>query len=102
MPKPNFASGASRPGTTRIHGGMNSACVDLVYLDPPFKSNRHYKAPSAAKPPGPPSRMPGPWMRGRVRARGTGGSEPGRNHRHWSLENTEIQTVTAAATKEMT
>ncbi|MCY4173166.1 MAG: hypothetical protein OXF25_03720 [Cyanobacteria bacterium MAG CAR3_bin_5] len=23
---------------------MNSACVDLAYLDPPFKSNRHYKA----------------------------------------------------------
>ena len=25
--------------------GMNSAAVDLVYLDPPFNSNKHYSAP---------------------------------------------------------
>ncbi len=25
--------------------GMNSACVDLIYLDPPFNSNRDYAAP---------------------------------------------------------
>ncbi len=25
--------------------GMNSDCVDLIYLDPPFNSNRHYIAP---------------------------------------------------------
>ncbi len=25
--------------------GMNSSCVDLVYLDPPFNSNRNYSAP---------------------------------------------------------
>ena len=25
--------------------GMNSACVDLIYLDPPFNSNRNYAAP---------------------------------------------------------
>ena len=25
--------------------GMNSACVDLIYLDPPFNSNRTYSAP---------------------------------------------------------
>ena len=25
--------------------GINSACVDLVYLDPPFNSNRNYAAP---------------------------------------------------------
>lgn len=24
---------------------LNSACVDLIYLDPPFNSNRHYAAP---------------------------------------------------------
>lgn len=24
---------------------MNSACVDLIYLDPPFNSNRTYAAP---------------------------------------------------------
>ena len=25
--------------------GMNSECVDLIYLDPPFNSNRDYEAP---------------------------------------------------------
>ncbi|MGI9297880.1 MAG: DNA methyltransferase [Gammaproteobacteria bacterium] len=25
--------------------GMNSECADLIYLDPPFNSNRHYSAP---------------------------------------------------------
>ena len=25
--------------------GMNSQCVDLIYLDPPFNSNRNYEAP---------------------------------------------------------
>lgn len=25
--------------------GMNSNCVDLIYLDPPFNSNRNYEAP---------------------------------------------------------
>ena len=25
--------------------GINSDCVDLVYLDPPFNSNRNYAAP---------------------------------------------------------
>ena len=25
--------------------GMNSASVDLIYLDPPFNSNRDYSAP---------------------------------------------------------
>lgn len=25
--------------------GMNSECVDLIYLDPPFNSNAHYAAP---------------------------------------------------------
>ncbi|MCY4235706.1 MAG: DNA methyltransferase [Cyanobacteria bacterium MAG CAR2_bin_4] len=29
--------------------GMNSACVDLIYLDPPFNSNRTYKAPIGSK-----------------------------------------------------
>ena len=28
-----------------IMRGMNSACVDLIYLDPPFNSNRDYAAP---------------------------------------------------------
>ncbi len=25
--------------------GMNSECIDLIYIDPPFNSNRHYAAP---------------------------------------------------------
>ena len=29
--------------------GMNSDCVDLVYLDPPFNSNRAYEAPIGSK-----------------------------------------------------
>ena len=27
--------------------GMNDGCVDLIYLDPPFNSNRDYAAPSS-------------------------------------------------------
>ncbi|MBD0866610.1 MAG: HNH endonuclease [Rhodobacteraceae bacterium] len=29
--------------------GVNDACVDLIYLDPPFNSNRHYEAPIGSK-----------------------------------------------------
>ena len=29
--------------------GMNDACVDLIYLDPPFNSNRDYAAPIGSK-----------------------------------------------------
>ena len=29
--------------------GMDSASVDLIYLDPPFNSNRHYSAPIGSK-----------------------------------------------------
>ena len=29
--------------------GMNSECVDLIYLDPPFNSNRDYAAPVGGK-----------------------------------------------------
>ena len=25
--------------------GINSECIDLIYLDPPFNTNRTYKAP---------------------------------------------------------
>ena len=28
-----------------ILGGLNSASVDLIYLDPPFNSDRNYAAP---------------------------------------------------------
>ena len=29
--------------------GMNSETVDLIYLDPPFNSNRNYEAPVGSK-----------------------------------------------------
>ena len=29
--------------------GMNDGCVDLIYLDPPFNSNRNYAAPIGSK-----------------------------------------------------
>ena len=29
--------------------GMNTESVDLVYLDPPFNSNRNYEAPVGSK-----------------------------------------------------
>ena len=32
-----------------IMRGMDSASVDLIYLDPPFNSNRHYQAPIGSK-----------------------------------------------------
>ena len=39
--------------------GLNSASVDLIYLDPPFNSNRNYAARWAAPRPAQPSRTPG-------------------------------------------
>ena len=42
--------------------GLNSESVDLIYLDPPFNSNRTYSAPSVARRrPRSSSRTPGPW-----------------------------------------
>ena len=50
MSKANFASGTIWSGDNLpILRGMNSACVDLVYLDPPFNSNRNYEAPIGSK-----------------------------------------------------
>ena len=46
----NFASGTVWTGDNLdIMRGMNSSCVDLIYLDPPFNSNRHYEAPIGSK-----------------------------------------------------
>ena len=40
--------------------GLNSASVDLIYLDPPFNSNRNYAAPvGSAAAAAPRSRTPG-------------------------------------------
>ena len=45
-----------------IMRGMDSECVDLIYLDPPFNSNRTYIVPlSALRRLERPSRTPGPW-----------------------------------------
>lgn len=42
----NFASGTIWTGDNlHIMRGMNSGSVDLIYLDPPFNSNRTYEAP---------------------------------------------------------
>ena len=46
MSKQNFKSRTMWTGDNLpIMRGMNSACVDLIYLDPPFNSNRTYSAP---------------------------------------------------------
>ena len=47
MATANFASATIWAGDNLpVMRGMNSACVDLIYLDPPFNSNRNYEAPS--------------------------------------------------------
>ena len=46
----NFSSGTVWTGDNlEIMRGMNDACVDLIYLDPPFNSNRNYEAPIGSK-----------------------------------------------------
>ena len=50
MTKPNFASRTLWTGDNLdVLRGMNSGCVDLIYLDPPFNSNRNYAAPIGSK-----------------------------------------------------
>ena len=46
MADPNFADKTIwTADNLDVLRGMNSACVDLIYLDPPFNSNRTYAAP---------------------------------------------------------
>ena len=46
MTAPNFASGTVWTGDNLpVMRGINSGCVDLIYLDPPFNSNEDYAAP---------------------------------------------------------
>ena len=46
----NFASGTVWTGDNLdIMRGMNDACVELIYLDPPFNSKRTYEAPIGSK-----------------------------------------------------
>ena len=50
MAKPNFANRTLWTGDNLdVLRGMNSDCVDLIYLDPPFNSNRNYAAPIGSK-----------------------------------------------------
>jgi len=50
MTEPNFISGTVWTGDNLpVLRGMNSECVDLIYLDPPFNSNRNYEAPIGSK-----------------------------------------------------
>jgi len=50
MPSANFTPSTIWTGDNLpIMRGMNSACVDLIYLDPPFNSNRTYEAPIGSK-----------------------------------------------------
>ena len=50
MTEANFASGTVWTGDNlHIMRGINAACVDLIYLDPPFNSNRNYAAPIGSK-----------------------------------------------------
>ena len=47
---PNFVSESLWTGDNlAVMRGMNDASVDLIYLDPPFNSNRHYEAPIGSK-----------------------------------------------------
>ena len=58
---PNFADKTIWTGDNLdILRGLNSECVDLIYLDPPFNSNQDYAARSGARRRGRPSRIPGP------------------------------------------
>ena len=50
MPSPNWTNRTIFTGDNLdIMRGMNSETVDLIYLDPPFNSNRNYAAPIGSK-----------------------------------------------------
>ena len=50
MTERNFKSGTIWTGDNLlVMRGMNSECVDLIYLDPPFNSNKNYEAPIGSK-----------------------------------------------------
>ena len=50
MSKPNFKSRTMWTGDNLpVMRGLNSESVDLIYLDPPFNSNRTYSAPIGSK-----------------------------------------------------
>ena len=50
MPDPNFANRTLWTGDNLdIMRGMNAGSVNLIYLDPPFNSNKQYAAPIGSK-----------------------------------------------------
>ena len=50
MVEPNFVDKTIWTGDNLdILRGLNSECVDLIYLDPPFNSNRNYAAPVGSR-----------------------------------------------------
>lgn len=50
MAEPNFTDKTIWTGDNLdILRGMNAGCVDLVYLDPPFNSNKTYEAPVGSR-----------------------------------------------------
>ncbi len=56
MTAPNFASGTVWTGDNLpVMRGINSGCIDLIYLDPPFNSNEDYAAPIGSR------AMPSRW-----------------------------------------
>ena len=60
MAAPNFVDKTVWTGDNLyILRGMNAECVDLIYLDPPFNSNKNYSAPVGSKAGAQPSRTPG-------------------------------------------
>ena len=47
---PNFEPSTIWTGDNlHVMRGLNSGCVDMIYLDPPFNSNRNYSAPVGSK-----------------------------------------------------
>ena len=50
MRDPNFVNRTVWTGDNLdVLRGINSECVNLIYLDPPFNSNRQYAAPIGSK-----------------------------------------------------
>ena len=46
MAQPNFSNRTVWVGDNlHVMRGINSECIDLIYLDPPFNSNQDYAAP---------------------------------------------------------
>ena len=50
MAAPNFVDKTLwTGGNLDVLRELNSQCVDLIYLDPPFNSNKNYGAPVGSK-----------------------------------------------------